>query len=488
MAIQCRYEAEVVKGPVGCTDEVSNEDYRYLDIGLPPEAARLKAAGRLDAATAACERLLSAGAGPELAACLRAERHRMGRLARQFCVTRERALSLIRAEWPDFTEEMLDELICHRRIDWRLVDGEMRFLDNFLDSLRVYPAEVPGLSPEPAQDTATRDAMLAAMRRDGAAGRTITLRASIEVPGALPAERVRAWLPVPAACALQSDIEVLDATPGAQLAPGDAPARTAFWESTELRRFEVTYRYRTSVDYVDAYALADALAAGKGAPATPRGMVSPPAPGACDPEPVPADLAEDRPHIAFTPYLRALAARLTHGTDHPLCRARAIYDYITQNVDYRYQPAYAQLDAIADSCAKSLRADCGIFALTFITLCRAAGVPARWQSGLYVACDHVGPHDWAQFYTPELGWRPVDCSFGSSARRAGDEARRRHHFGNLDPWRMVANSRFQAELTPPCDGVRWDPYDNQMGEVSVDGRGLDVCEMTRAVELLEMRA
>ena len=34
-------------------------------------------------------------------------------------------------------------------------------------------------------------------------------------------------------------------------------------------------------------------------------------------------------------------------------------------------------------------------ALTFITMCRIAGVPARWQSGLYVAPDSVGSHDWA---------------------------------------------------------------------------------------------
>ena len=38
-------------------------------------------------------------------------------------------------------------------------------------------------------------------------------------------------------------------------------------------------------------------------------------------------------------------------------------------------------------------------ALTFITMCRIAGVPARWQSGLYVAPDSVGSHDWAEFYT-----------------------------------------------------------------------------------------
>lgn len=461
----------VCEGPVGCTDEVSNDDFRYLDIGLPPEIARLKAAGHLTEASDACTRLLEAGCERELAACLRAERHRMGRLAEDFCVPRAAAIAQIRREWPDFTEQAFDDLIARGRIDWRYVDGELCVLGNFLDSLRVYPAEVPGLAPETPLDTATRDRMLAAMLAEGAAEREITLRASLEVPAALPGETVRAWLPLPAACALQGDIEVLDATPGVRIAPATAPARTAFWESDTHRSFTVTYRYRARAPYVDAWA--------GDAQQTER--------IGSDPAPVPEDLAELRPHIAFTPYLRALAASLVEGIDRPLDRARAIYDYVTRHIDYRYQPAYAQLDAIADSCVKSQRADCGIFALTFITLCRIAGVPARWESGLYVACDHVGPHDWARFYTPETGWLWADCSFGSSARRAGDEERRRHHFGNLDPWRMVANRAFQAELDPPVDGVRWDPYDNQMGEASVDGRGLDVREMHRAVELVEMR-
>ena len=62
-------------------------------------------------------------------------------------------------------------------------------------------------------------------------------------------------------------------------------------------------------------------------------------------------------------------------------------------MDYRYQPAYLQLDCIGDQCAKTLRGDCGVFALLFITLCRIAGIPARWQSGLSVRPDGAGPHD-----------------------------------------------------------------------------------------------
>lgn len=391
----------------------------------------------------------------------------MRELPRQFSVPRDRAIEIIRAEWPDFTEDQFDELLENKRIDWRYIDGKLHVLGNFLDSLRVYPREVPGLEPELPRDNEARDAMLSAMRRDGGAARVITIRARIEVPGAQEGETVRAWLPVPAACPQQSQIEILDATPGVSIAPEDVSARTAFWESPTKRAFDVTYRYRIDAPYTDVYA-------GQ----TPRTPIAP--------EPMPDDVAEDRPHIAFTPYLRDLTAHVVEGVASPLERARAIYDYVTENVDYRYQPAYAQLDGIAENCARSLRGDCGVMALTFITMCRIAGIPARWQSGLYVAADHIGPHDWAMFHTPETGWLWADCSFGSSARRTGEMDRRRHHFGNLDPWRMVANSRFEASFSPACDGIREDPYDNQMGEASVDGRGCRAHEMLRSVELVSM--
>ena len=286
-------------------------------------------------------------------------------------------------------------------------------------------------------------------------------------PRCFGGETVRAWLPVAAACRQQSQVEILDMTPEGAIAPASASARTASWVSSTDRTFSVTYRYQIDAAYRDIY--------GGALPAHP-----------CMDAPLPEDISEDRPHIAFTPYLQQLTAGVVDGLEDPLDRTRAIYDYLTQHIDYRYQPPYLLLGSIADDCAHSLRGDCGVMALTFITMCRIAGVPARWQSGLYVAPDSVGSHDWAEFYTPQTGWLNADVSFGSSARRMGEEWRRRHYFGNLDPWRMVANCRFQAGFEPVFDGMREDPYDNQMGEASVDGRGCRQREMLRTVELIEM--
>ena len=225
---------------------------------------------------------------------------------------------MIREEWPEFTEEQFDDLIDRKRIDWRFIDGELFVLDNFLNSLRVYPKEVPGMRPDPADGIALRNQMLKEMESQNGLSRVITLKASVSVPGALEGEAVRAWLPVAAACRQQSQVEVLDMTPEGHVAPEDAPARTASWCSSTERSFSVTYRYHINVAFCDIY--------GGALPERP-----------CMDTPLPEDTSEDRPHIAFTPYLRQLTERVIDGLEDPLDRARAIYDYLTQHIDYRYQ-------------------------------------------------------------------------------------------------------------------------------------------------------
>lgn len=283
------------EGPVGCSVDVCSDDFRHLDIGLPPEILRLKDAGYLMQAVAACDRLLEQNPEPSLAACVRAERYRMLETPLHFSVSRDQAIAMIREEWPEFTEEQFDDLINRKRIDWRFIDGELFVLDNFLDSLRVYPKEVPGMRPDSTGGIALRNEMLKEMESQNGLARVITLKASVSVPGALDGETVRAWLPVAAACRQQSHIEVLDMTPEGAVAPANASARTASWSSSSERSFSVTYRYQIDAAYRDVY--------GGTLPMHP-----------CMDAPLPVDTSEDRPHIAFTPYLQQLTARVIDGS------------------------------------------------------------------------------------------------------------------------------------------------------------------------------
>ena len=94
-------------------------------------------------------------------------------------------------------------------------------------------------------------------------------------------------------------------------------------------------------------------------------------------------LAQQPPHIRFTPLIRELASDIVGEEKDPLKKARRIYDYITTHVMYSFVRSYFTLTDIVQYAASSLKGDCGVQALLFITLCRAAGIPARWQAGLY---------------------------------------------------------------------------------------------------------
>ena len=81
------------------------------------------------------------------------------------------------------------------------------------------------------------------------------------------------------------------------------------------------------------------------------------------------------------------------------------------------------------------------YATIFVTLCRAAGVPARVVGGVKIADSRTAyPHFWAEFFIPAFGWYPVDPGFGDGGFPAGFQEPanpRQYYFGSLDPNRVA---------------------------------------------------
>lgn len=459
--------------------DVYAADVAALGMALPASIARCKEAGYLDEAARLCRDVLEHDPSSPLVPRLRLEWYRLARLAGEYCMPLDKAVAELAAAGAEVTVEDVRALVAKGRIDVRFIAGKPYTLFYFLDTLSIYAAEVPGLASADAADgdmLAPRRAMRDEMRRSGHAARDITVRAAIEVQDVEPGDDVRIWLPVAAKAPQQSRIEVLDASPEGRLAAADAPARAMFWQFSGSGSRSVTFRYRIDAPYTDLWTSEGIAVACERAQAA-----------ACE-APTESDYAQEAPHIAFTPLVReiARAIRETARDDSPLELARAAYDYVTTHVSYRYQPSYIQLDVIPDYCLATGYGDCGVMALTFITLCRCLGVAARWQSGLYAAPDCISPHDWAMFYTPKTGWLWADCSFGIGAHRAHDEELRRFYFGNLDPWRTVFNRAFAAPLELAAEAIRRDPFDNQVGEAAVNGRSLDEEEFAYTVELVDI--
>ncbi|MBQ6583242.1 MAG: transglutaminase domain-containing protein [Mogibacterium sp.] len=155
-----------------------------------------------------------------------------------------------------------------------------------------------------------------------------------------------------------------------------------------------------------------------------------------------------------------------------------MYDFVTNYLEYRFVRDYNSIEQLPEYAAATRHGDCGIQALLFITMCRIAGIPARWQSGLSARPGSVGEHDWAEFYVPGTGWVYADLSAGCDAAMYGDEAKHNFYFGNQDPFRIPINNAFQENFVPPMRYWRSDPYDNQCGEIedaqhSLHSRELD---------------
>ena len=373
------------------------------------------------------------------------------------------------------------------KIFWRYLDGEARFFGRFFDSLcktDSFFAEaaekrghrIPGSDRRLLEESAEK------MREQGELSVRINVQAELELEEAFFREGalVRAYLPLPRVTEEQRDIVLEEMSAGGQLGAGNAAQRVVFWEERlrENHPFLLSYRLLHTECYRDVYGLAERMQAeGRKVEQSENGTTKYSAEKQ-------AESGYDSALFPPSAYLRSLAAALTAGVTEPLVKAKCFYDFITKKVRYSFMPSYFCLDRMAERCAVDRVGDCGIQALLFLSLCEAVGVPARWESGLKTEPKFVGAHDWVRFYSPSFGWRAADLSYGGSAWKRGDERLHRFYFGNVDPWRMAANARILGETGFPEPEFRADPYDNQVGEMALDGRGLRYEEFRRRKEVL----
>lgn len=237
------------------------------------------------------------------------------------------------------------------------------------------------------------------MRQKSQASRRIRLRASMRVTDEafVSGETYVVHLPIPAACAQQTDIRLLRFSHEPFLiAPDTALQRTVCFRETL------------------------------------------------------ADLARQEPHMRFSPYLRHLAEEPRAGESRRLAIAQRFYDYITNHVRYSYMRAYLQIDDAADFAALNLKR--GIAACRRCSSLRSAASAASPRAGKAALLpSRVTPAATIgrSFMCRNMaGCLPIVRSYGGGGKRRGDEERRRFYFGNLDAYRMVANRVYQADFDP----------------------------------------
>lgn len=448
-------------------------DLKYLSVDLPEDIRRLRDIGDFDRMNRVIDMRLKSGIPLPLKKRLELERAMDALLPAAYPFSREEAIRILDEAISDFRPEELDDLRDADAADWIFLNGAERYRRNFLSNViktrLQFAARVKDKTrlEESRQNAAILDAAIAKMMDRGELAYRFRVRASVAVKPLWqrPGKLIRVHIPVPVEYAQMEDVKIIACAPDpVKISAPQYPQRTACFTCAYEpgMKFSVEYEYTNRARYVR------------------------PDPAKVLPSQPSFYLEELPPHIVFKPYLKELARSIVGNEANPLLKARLIYDYLTSVPIYSFMPPYFTIADLPGFMATRMKGDCGVFALLFIVLCRIAGVPARWQSGLYTTPIEIGMHDWAQFYVAPYGWLFADCSFGNSAFHKGADHRREFYFGNLDPFRMAAASEFQHEFDPPRKFMRYDPYDNQDGEAEYDDMPLLNSELTTDQEMIEV--
>jgi len=273
-------------------------------------------------------------------------------------------------------------------------------------------------------------------------------------PGAKPGSILRVWLPFPQEYRQQKDVKLVSSSDGAQVAPASAPQRTVYFERkiddpSKPQKFEETFEFNSFAYYP---VLKDESA-----------------------KPLAADwkgneLDERPPHIAFSPELKKQVAEIVGDEKNPLVKVRKIFHWIDANIRYHAEQEYSTIPSFSLACMSRRKGDCGVQSILFVTMCRIAGVPARWQSGWETKRVNNSMHDWTEVYIDPWGWLPCDPSYG--LQKSDDPKVREFYIGHQDSYRCIINLDYGRELVPPKPSLRSEPADFQVGEIELDGRNL----------------
>lgn len=117
-------------------------------------------------------------------------------------------------------------------------------------------------------------------------------------------------------------------------------------------------------------------------------------------------------HKILAPILAEIHAQRVD--DSKAATARAIYDWVVDNVEYKkVGTGWGNGDTFW-ACNERY-GNCTDFHALFISLARSEGIPARFDIGFPVPGDRqagsiAGYHCWVEFYLPGRGWVPIDAS------------------------------------------------------------------------------
>ena len=207
------------------------------------------------------------------------------------------------------------------------------------------------------------------------------------------------------------------------------------------------------------------------------------APGPFNPENFRAFLRGNR-FVSVEGEVRKLALEITRGRKTLPEKARAVYDWIVENL--RRDPKVKGCGrGIVCEVLKKRCGKCADLNSVFVALSRAAGIPAREVFGLRLGHESGenltgAQHCWAEFFVPGYGWVPADpadvlkAALVRGLPPTAPELRsvKEYYFGAVDAYRVELSRGRALRLNPPQKG---DPLNYFVYPyLEIDGRRVEI--------------
>jgi transglutaminase-like putative cysteine protease len=396
------------------------------------------------------------------------QRDRMQRLRWEFHQTRDEVFQLAQTLLPSLTAEQFARWEAAGAVESMNVDGTNWYFNRAAKNIFLLNPEAKALKQKvhPVVDEqslrlANARQIIATEAQTGAfynSPRTCRVTYSVSVPAGTvpPGETLRAWLPFPMASNRQKNIKLVATEPPTFISSlTNALLTSKYLEQPAATNaptiFKIVFDYTSDAFYQ---------------PIDPA-LVQPAA--ADDPAPT-SFMGEKPPQIVFTDEIKNLSATIVGDETNSYRKAQKIFAWVSHNITWTGAREYSTVMCLPRQALTLRHGDCGMKTLTFMTLCRYNGIPARWESGWVTDDGNPDMHDWCRIYLAPYGWVPVDVTYG--LLDSPDEHEKWFYLGGIDAERLVLNSDNNQPLYPAKTFFRSEIVDFQRGEVEWRGGNL----------------
>lgn len=380
----------------------------------------------------------------------------MERIRKDFAMTPAEGAKRIREKYPQVTDEKIAHWKQAHALETMVIDGQEWWFRKSVRNLWLLGEEFAEQNRAAGQETAQarlryfREAMQSPPAEDGTRDwRQVNITFSLDVqPDAVPAgENLRVWMPFPYENTRQRNITLLNSNRPVTMSKG-SKHHTVYMEARAEKGKKTHFEYTFSYDVAERHVSQQELVA-----------LARPYQRTADYE---AFTAGQAPHIVLCAKMRDLAREIVGQERNPVLQASRIYHWIAQRFPWAGAREYSTIRNIPEYVLANGHGDCGQVTLLYITLCRAAGIPARWESGYMLHPGEVNYHDWAETYFEGVGWVPTDVSFG---RTVEGTPLNDYYATGIDVYRLATNEGIGDALSPAKKYIRSETVDFQPGEV-----------------------